>query len=260
MSKQELTEILIGYPKTTDDIKLHLQLGACRLTASPSDTPHWLEGNYQHLESALPPKLEQSGGTVKLSQDFSGIRLRGWTNPPTFHLNFGRSKPFALQVEGGAAEMTYDLGGLPLRGLVIKQGAGSFDFNFSTPNPESIELVTVEVGAGALKLKNLLNANFTRMKMTGGAAEYKFDLGGELRQHAEMDLDIGLASVDLRIPPSLAVKLIPDTTLASVEIGDGFTKKDGAYWSQAALSSPSYLLTIKANIALGSMEVKIGTK
>jgi hypothetical protein len=256
MNNQEVTEILIGYPKSTEDIKLHLQLGACRLKAAPSDTPHWLEGHYEHLENALPPKLDQNGGTVKLSQDFGGIRLRGWTQPPTFHLGIGRSKPFSLVVEGGAAEMNYDLGGLPLRGLVVKQGAGSFDFDFSAPNPESIGLMTVEVGAGALKLRNLLNANFSRLKMTGGAAEYKFDLGGQLRQHAEMDLDIGLASMELHIPASLAVKIIPDTTLASVEMGDGFTKKDGAYWSQAAMAGPSYLLTIKANIALGSLEVK----
>ena len=45
--------------------------------------------------------------------------------------------------------------------------------------------------------------------------------------------------------------------LGGLNIGDGFTKKDGAFWTEAAIKGQTPLLTIDANISLGGLTIKI---
>jgi hypothetical protein len=41
-----------------------------------------------------------------------------------------------------------------------------------------------------------------------------------------------------------------------LNIGDGFAKKDSAFWTEAAIKGQPPLLTIDANISLGGLTIK----
>jgi hypothetical protein len=258
MTQLETTEIEIGYPKTEQPITLALRLGACKALIQAGQTAHWADGSYEHPSNGLPPTLEQKGGKITLSQDYK--KWGGFFNiarPPQLQLTLNPQKPFALELEGGAGEIEYHLGGLPLTALSIKMGAGKFTFDFAEPNPQTMELLEVNIGAAGLEMTNLANANFRKMKLEGGAAGFKLDFGGQLPQDSEVQIETGLASVEISIPRSLAAKFSADVSLASVEFGEGFVKQDGLHWSPAAIAgnTPQMRFSIKGGV--GSVEVKL---
>jgi hypothetical protein len=127
----------------------------------------------------------------------------------------------------GASEFDLDLGGVPLRSMMVRQGAGRFAVNFSAPNPEPMGLLEVSSGAAAIELENLANANFSEMRLSGGAAGYELDFGGTFSRGAEVKVETGLSGVDISVPATTAAKVVAETTLGSVDVADGFTKEGG---------------------------------
>ena len=147
----------------------------------------------------------------------------------------GKTRPYALYLDMGAGEATVDLGGLPLTQLAVNFGAGKQTIDFSAPNPQPMERVRVTAGAASLELMRLANANVAEVSVEGGAAAYVFDFGGQLRRDVAFKLTAGMSSVEIRIPSGTAAKVTTETVLGSVDMADGFMKKEGAFWNEAAL-------------------------
>ena len=138
----------------------------------------------------------------------------------------------------------------------MKHGAGKAAIDFSEPNPQVLSMFEVSSGAGGTELHHLANANFVEMRIEGGAAEYQLDFGGGLRRDAHVEMNIGLASVEIAIPAYTAARVISEVVLGSLEIGDGFTKKDGAFVTPAALNNGTPLLTIEAEVVIGTLKLR----
>jgi hypothetical protein len=257
MESAEVTKIDVAYPDTSN---LHLQIGvgACRLNVTPGDGPAWVAGTYDDPSHALPHKIEQEGGTVKITQAY---KMAEWWNLfggaiPKIDLALGKARPYVLTLEVGASENQFDLGGLPISRLLIRQGAGKAGFDFSTPNPEAMSLLDLEAGAVGIEMQNLANANFAEMTVHGGAASYKFDFGGALRRDAHVRITTGMSSVDIAVPASTAVKITTETVLGGTDVGDGFMKKEGAFWTEAALAGKTPVLTIHASMTMGGLRIR----
>jgi hypothetical protein len=139
--------------------------------------------------------------------------------------------------------------------LVVRQGAGKFELDFSAPNPHAMKQLDVSSGAG-IELENLANANFSEMRLSGGAAGYELDFGGTLIRDAEAKIEAGLSGVEVKIPASTAAKIIAETTLGSVDVEDGFTKREGAFWTEAGITGEKPLLTIRAGVRLSSLHLE----
>jgi hypothetical protein len=93
-----------------------------------------------------------------------------------------------------------DLDGVPLSGLMVRQGAGRFELDFSAPNPEQMRLLEASSGAADTELENLANANFSEMRLSGGAAGYELDFGGTFSRDAQATVEAGLSGVEMKIP------------------------------------------------------------
>lgn len=247
--------IQIGFPDVVD-LHLRLTLGACRLQIRPGDGPDWVSGSYDDPSNALPLRIEQQGNTVRIGQSFTWPEV--WSKvdrPPTFDLILGKGKPFALTMDVGANDGGIDLGGLPLTKLAINHGAGKMVIGFSAPNPQAMERLTITAGAAGLDMTGLANANFAEMTVEGGAAAYKFEYGGVLQNNANVRISTGMSSAVISVPSATAVRITTQTVLGSVELGDGFMKKEGGYWNEAALAGKTPALTIAASVAMGSIRL-----
>jgi hypothetical protein len=131
--------------------------------------------------------------------------------------------------------------------LVVRQGAGKFELDFSAPNPQAMKQLEVSSGAAGIELENLANANFSEMRFSGGAAGYELDFGGTLLRDAEAKIEAGLSGVEIKIPASTAAKIVAETTLGRVDVEDGFTKREGAFWTEAGMTGKRPLLTMLAD-------------
>jgi len=149
-----------------------------------------------------------------------------------------------------------DLGGVPVSSLMVRQGAGKFELGFSAPNPHPMDLLEISSGAAEIELENLANANFFEMRLSGGAAGYELDFGGTLSRAPEVKVEAGLSGVEIEIPASTAARVFAETTLGSVDVGDGFTKREEAFLTEAALSGNAPVPTIRAGVRLGSVQLR----
>jgi len=255
-TETETAEINVAYPEASD-LYLRIRVGACRLRIIPGGGEAWVTGSYQYPKGALPLKIDKSGGRITITQDYDVTGLGGlFRYTPRFEMALGKAKPYAIALEAGASDCAVDLGGLPMKELVIKQGAGRADFDFSAPNPQEMMALLVNSGAVALQMKNLANANFAEMIFDGGAASYRFDFGGALRRDAQARISTSVAQVEIRIPSSTSVRVIEKTVAASLDLGNGFMKKNGAFLTAAALAGKKPVLKIEANVSLGTLSLR----
>ena len=249
-------EVNVTYPEGPD-LHLRIRVGACRLKIIPGNSTAWVAGTYHYPLDALPLKIDRSGGRVTVTQDYDVTGLGGlFRYTPRFELTLGRAKAYELTLEAGASDVAADLGGIPLKELTIKQGAGRAEFDFSAPNPQEMTSLTVDSGAVALQMKNLDNANFVEMTFDGGAASYRFDFGGTLRRDAKARITTSLAPVGIHIPSGTAARVFENTVAAALDIGDGLTKKGGAFLTEAAVAGKTPMLTIRANVSLGTLSLR----
>jgi hypothetical protein len=119
-----------------------------------------------------------------------------------------------------------------------------------------MSLLKLDSGAVGLTMNNLANANFAEMTVDGGAAGYVFDFGGSLQRDAYVRITTGMASVEVRIPSTTAAKITTESVLGGLDVGDGFTKKEGAFWTEAATAGTTPVLTIHANVTIGALSLR----
>jgi hypothetical protein len=264
VSQPKVTEINVPYPESTGpDQHLRLHVGACRLRiapAAPGAPDTWVRGTYRDPSGLLPSTIEQEGTTVRISQQAGRVALSGrfWGDAPTFELALGTSKPYMLTIETGASELTGDFGSLPLTRLVIRQGAGKATLDFSTPCTQLMSLLDVGSGAVEMRVKHLANANAAEVILNGGAASYTFAFDGMLQRDAHARITTGMSAVEIAVPATTAAKVASESFLGSLQVDQGFSKREGAFWTPAAIEGKRPVLSVQTSVALGSLRLRIG--
>jgi hypothetical protein len=107
-----------------------------------------------------------------------------------------------------------------------------------------------------MEIGGLANANFAELTIDGGAASFLCDFGGILQRDAYARISTGLSSVEIVVPSSTAVRFISESFLGHLDVSDGFSKQGGEYWTRAAVSGITPVLTIHASVALGSVRLQ----
>jgi len=94
------------------------------------------------------------------------------------------------------------------------------------------------------------------MRLFGQTAAYEIDFDGRLSHAAEVRIETNLSGVEITVPGSTAAEIVADTTLGTVDVGDGFTKREGAFLTEAGVAKGKPLLRIHAEARLGALEIR----
>jgi hypothetical protein len=251
-----VTPIDLAFPEREDPLELRIALGPCRVRISAGAGPLWATGRYQDPTGLLPLHVTQEGARGRISQAPTARSMPASARPPSLDLELGTARPYQLEIDGGANETVADLGGVPLTKLVFHHGAGRSDVDFSRANPAEMAMLEVAAGGVDMALHNLANANFARMAISGGAAQYRIDFGGELRRDGEVKLNAGVAAVEVRLPAATPARLRSESLLGALDVGDGFVTREGAYWNEVAAAGQTPVLLITVNSVLGAVTVR----
>ncbi len=248
----ERMAIDIPYPESSD-ATLQLRLGPCRLRVTATDGPSWIAGTYDDPTGSLPVQVH-TGPITTISQRVE-LSSFGALDLPRLEIAISRRRPFALDIQAGASDTAFDLGGLPISRLSVKTGAGTFEIDFSEPNPGAMSLLELGAGAGALTARNVANANFSAFRLASGVAACMIDFGGTLRRDASARIDAGVGSVDLFIPASTAATVVAKAFASAKRATGAFTVRGEAYYTPAAIAAQQPRLEIEVSLALGALNL-----
>ncbi len=252
------TNILIPYPDAADR-HLRIRVGACRLTIGRAAGGEWVTGTYDDPTGSVACHISQDGGLARITQEPHLVGPQHWGRGiPTFDLALGVALPYTLTIDTGASDTDFELGGLPLTRLAIKLGAGRNVTRFLEPNPQAMGVLDLDAGAGSMELRGLANANFADMTLDGGAAAFVCDFGGVLQRDGSAHLNTGMSTLEITVPATTAARIAAAAVLGSLDASDGFTTRDGGYWTGPAIEGGTPVLTIHADIALGTLTLRLG--
>jgi hypothetical protein len=265
---QEVTQTVFTYPVEVSypearPVNARLKFAAGRLNIAPG-AEAFINGKVVCSVKEWAPQVSVSGGNVTIRQgdghdyEFKFKHLKHMKNE--WSLAFGNGQPFGLQIECGAGQATLALGGLPLTGLQLDGGAGQVNVRFDRPNPQAVDLLKFEFGAGQLILSDLLNANAQTFKLEGGAGEAQVNFTGEgLTRDLFGKISIGVGRVILNvkhgIPTRIETERGPGFLQSFHAHGDFVAAGRNAYETQGYALAGSPKLTIKIESAVGSVEL-----
>ncbi len=251
--------IRVAYPRA-EDLHLGIEVGACRLLIGPGADATWVSGHYHDPTGEQGCRLSRRGGQLRLVQD-QGLNLEELlAGMPTFALQLGRMKPYAITIDEAASECTLDLGGLPIRELTIEGTAGAIDLDFSAPNPQVMRLLDLDAGGASVHAYNLANANFAELCLGGHGSSYSLDFGGHLRHPIQASVSLSSHSaLELTVPSSIAAHVFVGAACASVDAGDGWVKTADGFRTLAGSPGSGPALTVDTGLGLGNLRLRVAS-
>ena len=168
-------------------------------------------------------------------------------------LELARGIPIDLDLEFGAVKADIDLAGLALTDLDLSAGASESLITVSEPNPVPMGTASFEAGAAEFHVTQLGNLNAERIEVDAGVGSITLGFGGRWKQDARVSIDMGLGSLELRIPEGLGVRLRKDSFLTALD-SEGLIKRGDVYES-LDFEDADYRIVIDLDAAFGSVTV-----
>ena len=236
-------------------VEVHVQYGAGHFTVSPMDGGALYRMRIRYDEEIFEPVAEYTSGELHLGTDNIGRRIRLGRREFSgeFDLELSTEVAMDLRMEFGAVKAEFDLGGLRLTNLSLSTGASRTHIDISEPNPVEMNVAQFEVGAAEFTARRLGNLNARSIRVDAGVGDISLGLTGSWQRDATLSVDMGLGSLELRLPEGLGVKIVKDTFLTSFD-SEGLVKRGDAYYS-LDYEDADRRLTIDIDAAFGRISV-----
>jgi hypothetical protein len=175
-----------------------------------------------------------------------------------WNLEFTDKIPISFEIDVGACEAEFDFSGLKIDRLDMDLGASSVDVDFRKANPARMQKMIIDVGASQLTIMGLGNANFDRLSFDGGVGDFTLDFSGELNRPGQVDIDVGLGSLTIRLPEDVGVQITSESSFLSsfsIDKHDFDEVEDDVYQNEKFGQTDKELI-FNVDIGLGSIDVE----
>lgn len=213
-------------------------------------TPRWVEYEFDYTKR---------GKTCRLFLE-SEFRRHQWDTDDSeneWTLLLSRKYTTSLEMDIAACEARFDLGGLPLVDLQIDVGAADMEIDFSEPNPDRLRELNVDCGASSLEIFNLANANAEIMDFDIGAGSCEIDLRGEIHGEVEIDIDVGVGSMDVIVSRDIAIMVRGDDDWFSSLDFHGLRLDEirNGVWESEDFDDAENRIIFTIDVAMGSVDI-----
>lgn len=237
-----------------DEVRVSVEYGAGEFSVRSVDAGVLYRMNLRYDEDRFEPVVDYSGRRLRLGVDAIGRNITvGGRQTGALELELARGVPLDLSLEFGAVKADIDLGGLSLTGLSLSTGASESTIDVSEPNPLEIETARIEAGATQFTIMNLGNLNADRIEIDAGVGAITLGLDGRWRRDARLAIDMGLGSLELRVPEGLGIQLRKDSFLTALD-SEGLVKRGDVYES-LDFEDADRRVIIDLDAAFGSVSV-----
>ncbi len=235
--------------------QLTLHFGAAEHFQLAAGATALIEGRVQYNDDQLQPRIMTSGSRVTIAQAVRSTILPSSDLGNAWDLKLSGAIPLQLTVEAGAYTGSYDLGGLRLRALTVTQGAAQTSYDFSAPNTEPMEQLSVTSGVSELRMAHLANANAATMRFALAAGSNTLDFGGSLLRNARVAITSGAGDLILRVPKTTPMRVNVTGALNDVQ-SSGFDHGDGPHYINAAWNDVRPHIEVSIDGAVGAIHLE----
>lgn len=238
--------------KGESELDVKVEYGAGNLSISPATGNALYKATLRYDAKSFKPITQYSDGQLRVGVEGGSIKGRNMKSG-RLDLVLGTQVPLNLDLKFGAVQAVVELGGLRIRQLHIATGASETDLTVSSLNSDRCAFADFEVGAAEFKATGLGNLNCERFKMAGGVGDVTLDFNGAWRINSDVEIDMGLGSLTLRVPRGLGVSVRKTGVLASFDSQE-LVKRGNTYYSEN-WDKASNRVTFNIDAALGSIRM-----
>lgn len=217
---------------------------------SPMDLQYAVRNRVGYLDVTLGEDTK-SGERKNTGIHVSGIRGGDWA------LRFSDAIPISFDVEQALGKADFDLTGLQVKDFILNAGAGDVTVRFDEPNRVPIQDLTIESGLSKFRGLNLGNANFKRLRFNGGLGSYTLDFNGAIAGEVDVEVEVGLGSLTVIVPPEVGVRIIYDEGWLSTLSTDADIRKVGtAEYTSDNFTGAQGRINLRVDAGVGSVKVR----
>lgn len=251
-------------------LRADLDLALGRVTVAKAEQGYLFQAEIALEDEGMVPEMsyERDGTVGDLALGFDsggkgsdGLTVRGFNIPEDneWLLFFSDRVALDLSFELGMTEAELDLTGLRVERLRVESGMAKTMLAFDEQNPVMMEHLDVEAGMTKFVGRKLGNARFKHFMLEGGAGSFDLDFtGGPLPPGAEAEIEVGVSSLQVRLPENAPVILYaPDSWLARVEVPNGFIKRGRGLWHSQQVQREEDAFIVRIEAGMGKVAVNV---
>jgi hypothetical protein len=233
-------------------LEVEVEYGAGNLFITPAPGNSLYKATLRYDANTFKPRTQYADGRLRVGLEGGSIKGRNMKSG-RLDLTLGNRVPLDMNLKFGAVRANVELGGLRVRQLHIATGASDTDLTVSSLNPEPCSNIDIEVGAAEFTASGLGNLNCETIKVAGGVGGVTLDFNGSWRVNSTVDIDMGLGSLELRVPRGLGVSVTKKGVLASFDSQE-LVKRGNTFYSEN-WDTATNRVTFTIDAALGSIRM-----
>jgi hypothetical protein len=236
-------------------LDVEVTYGAGRLAIRPGDSGTLYRFDLHYDAEHFEPVVEFSGDRLELGTETRGrdINIDSPGDEGALDLELSPDVAMDLSLQFGAVKADLELGGMTFSGLDLATGASQSTVSFSRPTRGRIRTAQFEVGAADFDAEGLGNLRADRIDLEAGVGDLMLDFSGEWVDDMEVDVEIGLGALEIRIPEGVGVRLEKDSFLTRIDAD--WLNRDGDIYLSDDWESAEHRITIDVEAAFGRIEV-----
>jgi len=238
--------------------RIKVRYVAGKFTMRPTSDPVLFSMQLRYDEDRTEPlhRYDLETRRLTLGLETQSVRLAGHMNDGDYGemwLALSNAVPLDLELELGATQSRIDAGGLMLNNLRVQTGASDAILDFSAPNRARMRRLDVQLGAAGFVVRNLGNANVSTIHVEGGVGSIELDFGSSVRSDVDVDANVALGKLTLRMPRDVGVRVEVRKLLASFD-HPGLDKRGNAFYSDN-WDSAEVRVRVRAETVLGAIDI-----
>lgn len=234
-------------------LEVRVRYGAGRFQVRPAEAGSLYDVRLKYDAEQFEPVLDFDGERLELGTDALGRNINMKDEAGEMVVELSPEVPTELVLEFGAVRANLELGGMTLTELDLQTGASESTVDFSAPNRTPMRSAAFQVGAADFTATRLGNLNADRLEFSAGVGEVVLDFGGAWSRDLEVDVAMGLGSLELHIPEDIGVRLDKDSFLTSLDAPA--LVKDGDRYFSENWDDAERRMTIDVDAAFGSIRI-----
>jgi len=239
-----------------EDLAVHVRYGAGKIQIRPSNNGQLFHLRLHYDAEKFRPVADYERGTLTAGiqglRERDNIEIRGRTEG-NLELELSPEVALDLTLEMGAVRSEIELGGLRIEAIDLRTGASETRLHVSSPNPIDAESVSIQVGAADFIMDGLGNLNAENIEIHAGIGDVRVDLSGEWRNDADLKVEMGLGSLEFRLPEGVGVEIEQDSFLTTLD-AEGMERRGGRYLTPG-FERASRKVRIEIDAAFGKIRV-----